>query len=149
MDFGIVKIIGSGGHTAAGAVMGTALYMPPEVIQGEAPDARSDLYSLGVTLYERVSGRPPFEADSAVSLMMMHVRNPPPDLRALRAGVPDALIAVIGKALAKRRDDRYRSIDDLAAALKQVLAQLGAARAPGETALERTLPPAAPAPPVL
>ncbi len=97
MDFGIVKITGGESHTATGAVVGTALYMPPEVIQGEAPDARSDLYSLGVTLYEMVSGRPPFEADSTMTLMMMHVNNAPPDLRGLRPGVPEALIAVIEK----------------------------------------------------
>ncbi|GAG72823.1 unnamed protein product [marine sediment metagenome] len=69
MDFGIVKITGGVEHTATGAVVGTALYMPPELIRGEVPDSRADIYSLGVTLFEMISGRPPFEADSAMSLM--------------------------------------------------------------------------------
>ena len=83
MDFGIVKMVGSDRHTATGAVVGTALYLPPELIRGETPDARSDEYSLGVTLFEMVSGKPPFEADSAMTLMMMHLNDPLPDLRAI------------------------------------------------------------------
>ena len=140
MDFGIVKLLGAGHQTATGAVVGTALYMPPEVIQGEVPDARSDLYSLGVTLYEMVSGRPPFEADSTMALMMMHVQHPVPDLRALRPGVPDALIAVIEKALAKNRADRYGSMAELATALREAMAQVEAAAAPGATAFEERAP---------
>ena len=136
MDFGIVKMTGAERHTASGAVLGTALYMPPEVIQGEVPDGRSDLYSLGVTLFEMVSGRPPFEADSTMALMMMHVRNAPPDLHILRPGVPEPLIAVIGKALAKNRDERYSSMADLAAALKQAQALAEAPEMAGATALE-------------
>ena len=101
MDFGIVKITGGEKHTATGAVVGTALYLAPEAIRGETPDARSDLYALGVTLFEMVSGRPPFEANSAMTLMMMHLNDPLPDLRTLRADIPDALVAVIEKALAK------------------------------------------------
>ncbi len=79
MDFGIVKITGGEKHTATGAVVGTALYLPPELIRGETPDARSDQYSLAVTLFEAVNGRPPYEADSAMTLMMMHLNDPLPD----------------------------------------------------------------------
>lgn len=126
MDFGIVKIAGAEGHTATGALVGTALYLPPEVIRGEVPDARSDLYSLGVTMYEMVSGRPPFEADSAMTLMMQHLQEPVPDLRGLRPDVPEGLVAVIEKSLAKDRDSRYRSMAELTAALKAVQGQIEA-----------------------
>ncbi len=125
MDFGIVKITGGEKHTATGAVVGTALYLPPESIRGETPDPRSDQYSLGVTLFEAISGRPPFEADSAMTLMMMHLNDPLPDLRQLRPDVPASLIAVIEKALAKNRADRYPSMAEFADALRGVRASLG------------------------
>lgn len=124
MDFGIVKITGGEKHTATGAVVGTALYLPPEAIRGETPDPRSDQYSLGVTLFEVVSGRPPFEADSAMTLMMMHLNDPLPDLRQLRPDVPPSMIGVIEKALAKNRAERYPSMEDFANALRDVLASL-------------------------
>ncbi len=124
MDFGIVKIVGGERHTATGAVVGTALYMSPELIRGQDPDSRADIYSLGVTLFEMVSGRPPFEADSAMSLMMMHLNDPLPDMHQLRPEVPEILIAVIGKALAKDRNKRYNDMSEMAAALKAVGAHL-------------------------
>lgn len=124
MDFGIVKITGSEKHTATGAVVGTALYMPPELIRGEAPDPRSDLYSLGVTLFEIISGRPPFEADSAMTLMMMHLREPVPDVRELRPEIPEELIAVITKSLSKDQNERYDSMDEMGKALKEVINHL-------------------------
>jgi serine/threonine protein kinase len=88
MDFGIARMVGGQQHTATGAVMGTALYMAPEQIQGLHPDARADIYSIGVMLFEALSGRPPFEADSAMTLMMMHLNDPVPDLGQLHPGIP-------------------------------------------------------------
>jgi serine/threonine-protein kinase len=123
MDFGIAKILGGQQHTATGAVVGTAQYMSPEQIKGEQLDRRSDIYSLGVTLFEMVSGRPPYEADSAMTLMMMHINDPVPEVKLLNPDVPPSLIAVINKALAKSRDDRYQTAGEMAAALRGVLGQ--------------------------
>ncbi len=121
MDFGIVKIAGGEQHTATGAVVGTALYLPPELIRGEVPDPRSDIYSLGVTLFESLSGRPPFEADSAMTLLMMHLNDPVPDLRTLRPEAEPALGRVIEKAMAKGREQRYQTMEEFATALKATL----------------------------
>ncbi len=121
MDFGIVKIIGGTMHTVTGAVMGTARYMPPEVVRSEPADQRSDIYALGITLYEMLSGKPPFEANSAMTVMMMHLNDPIPDIRPLRADLDPQLMPVLMKALAKDRDQRYASTDEFAAALKRIL----------------------------
>jgi serine/threonine-protein kinase len=120
MDFGIAKIVGGKRHTATGAVVGTAIYMAPEQIKGEQIDGRVDIYALGVTLFEMLSGRPPFEADSAMTTLMMHVNDPVPDLAAINPDVPQALIQVIGKALTKDRNNRFRSAAEFAAALRAI-----------------------------
>lgn len=120
MDFGIAKIVGGQQHTATGATVGTALYMSPEQIRGIQVDGRSDVYSIGVTLFEMIRGRPPYEADSAMTLLMMHLNDPVPDLRQLRPQTPPALVSVIEKALAKDRDARYTSAADMATALRGV-----------------------------
>jgi serine/threonine-protein kinase len=121
MDFGIAKIVGGQQHTATGAVIGTALYMAPEQIRGEKIDERVDVYAIGVTLFEMLHGQPPYEADSAMTLMMMHLNDPIPDLRELQPHAPDELIAVVEKALAKDRTQRYQSAAEMAAALQGVL----------------------------
>lgn len=144
MDFGIVKIAGGEKHTETGAVVGTALYMPPELVVGETPNPRSDEYSLAITLFEALSGRPPFEADSAMTLMMMHLNNPVPDLRELRSDVPPGLVQVITKALSKKPEQRYASMAEFAGALRGVLATLDKAALAATLAdplgAQRTLP---------
>lgn len=120
MDFGIAKIVGGTQHTATGAVLGTARYMSPEQIRGQSIDARTDVYSFGVMLYEMVGGRPPFESDSAMSLMMMHVQDPVPILGQLRPDVPAELAAVINKALEKERNNRFQTVADMVDALGRV-----------------------------
>ncbi len=118
MDFGIAKIVGGKQHTATGNVIGTAAYISPEQVRGETLDARVDIYALGVMLFEMLSGRPPFEGDSAMTVMLKHVNEPVPDLTQFNPDVPPALVAVTMKALEKNRDSRYRSSADMAAALR-------------------------------
>jgi serine/threonine protein kinase len=132
MDFGIVKLAGGTSHTATGAVLGTARYISPEVIRSEPADPRSDIYSLGITLYEMLSGKTPFQSDSAMTLMMMHLNDPVPDPRSLRADIPDALVNILLKSLEKDRSKRYQSAAAMAADLKRVLTELetGTAVAP-------------------
>jgi basic membrane protein A len=124
MDFGIVKIVGSSAHTLTGAVIGTANYMPPEIIRSEPADQRSDIYALGVTLYEMLSGKPPFDADSAMTIMMMHLNDPIPDLNSIRDGLSKDLIQIVNRSLAKDREDRYQTAEELAKDLNSLLHQI-------------------------
>jgi serine/threonine-protein kinase len=112
MDFGIARM--DTGQTVAQtqAVMGTASYLSPEQAQGGPVDSRSDLYSLGVVLYEMLTGRPPFAGDSAVSVAMQHVQDSPTPPSQLATGTPPALDAVIMRALAKNPANRYQSADE-------------------------------------
>ena len=132
MDFGIAKISGADHHTATGMVLGTARYMSPEQVMGEQIDARTDIYALGITLFEMVNGRPPFESDSVAALMMMHVNEPVPDMQKLRPDVPPTLVTVIDKALAKDREDRYQT----AAAFRSDLQQVSKVTTAGATTVE-------------
>jgi len=118
MDFGIAKIVGGKQHTATGNVIGTASYISPEQVRGETLDARVDIYALGVMLFEMLSGRPPFEGDSAMTVMLKHVNEPVPDLTQLNPDVPPALVAVTMKALEKDRNRRYGSTAEMADALR-------------------------------
>jgi formylglycine-generating enzyme required for sulfatase activity/tRNA A-37 threonylcarbamoyl transferase component Bud32 len=120
MDFGVAKMLGETYHTATGTVIGTALYMSPEQARSEHLDERTDIYSLGVMLFEMITGQPPFEADSAVVVLMKHVNEPVPDICQLNGDAPDELVAVVEKALAKDPADRYQTASDMAAALRAV-----------------------------
>lgn len=120
MDFGIAKIIGGKHQTATGAIIGTVLYMSPEHAQGGIPDGRVDIYSLGVVIFEMVSGRPPFDADSVVAIILQHLNDPVPDLTELNPDTPQALKSIVEKALAKDPNDRYKSAADMAVALRKV-----------------------------
>jgi beta-lactam-binding protein with PASTA domain/tRNA A-37 threonylcarbamoyl transferase component Bud32 len=119
-DFGIARAVNTEESlTQTGAVMGTATYFSPEQAEGVGVDARSDIYSLGVVLFEMVAGRPPFLGDSPVAVASKHVREQPPALHDLSPSVPPALEAVIAKAMAKSADLRYQSAADLRADLQR------------------------------
>ena len=118
MDFGIVKIIGGDYNTATGATIGTAMYMSPEQIRTERVDDRSDIYSLGVTLYEMISGQPPYKANSAMTVMMMVLNDPLPDLRDVREGIPESLLTAVNMALAKEASERFQTMEEMAARLQ-------------------------------
>ncbi|MDQ1396037.1 MAG: eukaryotic-like serine/threonine-protein kinase [Acidimicrobiaceae bacterium] len=113
-DFGIARAANAEENlTQTGAVMGTATYFSPEQAQGSVVDARSDVYSLGIVLYEMVGGKPPFSGDNPVTIAYKHVREEPPPLRRLNSAVPAAFEAIVMQAMAKNPDERYGSADEL------------------------------------
>jgi len=113
-DFGIARAVNTEESlTQTGAVMGTATYFSPEQAEGVAVDARSDIYSLGVVIFEMVTGRPPFVGESPVSVASKHVRENPPAPRDINPGVPPDLEAIILKCMAKSPDYRYATGEDL------------------------------------
>ena len=121
-DFGIATAVAEGVQddlTQAGTVMGTASYFSPEQAQGKTVDPRSDIYSLGVVLYEAIAGRPPFVGESPVAIAYQHVQDEPPSFEELGVTAPPALEAIIMKCLAKDPAARYPTAEDLRADLRR------------------------------
>jgi serine/threonine protein kinase len=108
-DFGLARLsMGEDPRlTSAGVTLGTPMYMSPEQIQGGSVDVRSDLYSLGVTCFHMLCGRPPFEGDTPLALAMHHVQSKVPDIGTLRDDVPESLKQMLGKLLKKSPDERF------------------------------------------
>jgi eukaryotic-like serine/threonine-protein kinase len=142
-DFGIARA-GASEMTETGSIMGTAQYLSPEQAQGHAVTATSDLYSIGVMLYEMLAGRLPFEGDSAVSIALKHLSEPPPPISQLRPDVHPALEAVVMAALAKDPAYRWQTAQDFGEALAAAGAQLG--EAPANTDASAFAPVPAPVP---
>jgi len=121
MDFGIARAISDTAGTIAQttAILGTASYFSPEQAKGETVDGRSDIYSAGIVLYEMLTGRVPFYGDSAVAVAYQHVTERPALPSSLNANVSKAMDAVVMRALAKNRDDRYQSASEFRRDLEQ------------------------------
>lgn len=120
MDFGIARSATDGSLTTTGTTLGSLNYMPPEQVRGEAADARSDIYSFGVSLYEMLTGKLPFKGDSQYSLMTAHLNQIPPAPITLRGDLPPGLNEIIMMAIAKDPANRFQLADAFRAALSSV-----------------------------
>ncbi len=128
-DFGLARVSTPGGDgmnlTQVGITMGTPLYMSPEQAEGKPLDQRSDIYSLGVTCYHLLAGRPPFEGDSPLTVAVKHLNTQPARLDQVRSGVPPALARIVHKMLSKKPEDRYQDASQLLRDLREVQKSLG------------------------
>jgi CheY-like chemotaxis protein len=135
LDFGIAKQMGEAARgqfqTEAGMVIGTIEYMSPEQALGKAIDARSDIFSLGVVLYQALGGILPFQGSTATELLLGICRDAPKPFGRVRPDLPNELAAVIARCLEKDRERRFSSASELAAALEHVLPRLTRAALPG------------------
>ena len=118
-DFGLVRFLNASRQTASGLITGTPAYMSPEQAMGESTDGRTDVYSLGIVLYEMLSGKVPFDAESTMSILLKHINDVPPPI----PGLSPALQRVLDRALAKQVDARFTTPNEFAAAFNTALEQ--------------------------
>jgi len=123
-DFGLAKLAEGGLQTSTGVTMGTPTYMSPEQCLGLEPDPRSDIYSLGIVLYQMVTGRVPFDVKSLTEAIRRHTQEPPPPPRSINPSLPTSVENILLRALAKRREDRFSSALEMADALKNAIRTL-------------------------
>jgi serine/threonine protein kinase len=121
-DFGIARSLEAQGLTATGRVLGTTDYVSPEQALGHEVTAQSDIYSLGIVLYEMLTGEAPFQADTQVAVAMKHVREPLPDVQRRRPEISAALASVVERATAKETKNRYATVAEMVHDLEEVLA---------------------------
>lgn len=136
-DFGLARVLTDDlSLTQDGTTLGTPLYMSPEQAEGREVDPRSDLYSLGATIYHLLAGRPPFTGTTSVSVAMAHIREPLVSLADVRPELPAGLVAIVDTLLAKRPDDRFATPADLLRAVDAVAGPLAAGSRHGPSPLE-------------
>jgi eukaryotic-like serine/threonine-protein kinase len=123
-DFGIARSLDVDGVTQTGTVLGTSDYIAPEQAQGQVVDEKTDVYSLGVVLYELLTGELPFRGEGFVAVALQHVNEPPPNVLDRRRDIPPRLALAIERAMAKRPEDRHASMDELVADLEDSLREL-------------------------
>ena len=142
-DFGIARMRSSAAQTQAGTLMGSPRYMSPEQVSGQRADHRSDLFSLGVVLYEMLAGAPPFAGENVTALMyqIVHVAPPAPSVAA--PAVPEVLDVIVAKLLAKPLEDRYQAAADLARDLRASEHRLASTVLPSAPAVSPTFAPGA------
>ncbi|MGA2504557.1 MAG: protein kinase [Anaerolineales bacterium] len=119
-DFGIAKIAATPSNVTGSAIVGTPAYMSPEQAQGEGIDGRSDIYGLGVILFELLTGRQPYQGDTPMSVVVKHITDPVPRILDVKPDLPPAIESVIEKAMAKDRDARFPTVKALSDALNAV-----------------------------
>ncbi|MDW8277445.1 MAG: protein kinase [Anaerolineales bacterium] len=139
-DFGLARMAEPTSMlTSSGAIMGTPAYMSPEQGAGGTVDNRSDIYSLGVILYEMVTGRVPYSAETPIAVVFKHIQDPLPPARNFAPDLPDALELVLLKSLAKRPEDRYQTTDEFVHAIEEALPR-GSAVGMASPAYDTNLP---------
>jgi eukaryotic-like serine/threonine-protein kinase len=113
VDFGIAKVLAQTSATRTGVTLGTVTYMSPEQLEGVPLDGRTDIWSLGATMYEMLTGRAPFDGDNAFAVMKAIATHDPPPIETLRGGVPDALGGIVSRAMRRSRADRFSSAAEM------------------------------------
>ena len=117
-DFGIATALNSAQLTQTNSVMGSVHYLPPEQASGKGSTIRSDIYSLGIMMFEMLTGRVPYKGDSAVEIALKHIKEPLPDVRKLNPVVPQSVENIVLKATAKNPKNRYRDVREMAEDIK-------------------------------
>ena len=121
MDFGLARMTGEGSKlTQSGTLMGTLDYMSPEQCRGDELDGRTDIYSLGVVLYEMLTGKAPFDAPNEAALIHKIISEEPAEAKKINPNIPDDLSTIVSRAMAKNRDDRYAGISEFLKELREV-----------------------------
>jgi eukaryotic-like serine/threonine-protein kinase len=142
MDFGIARVLGTEQFTMNGMMMGTPAYMAPEQVNGEAIDARADLYAVGVVLYRLLTGRLPFLADTAIAMIQKQVSEEPTPLSTLRPELPVWCAAIVRRALAKHPDDRFQTAEEFRQTLLSVVVPQSVGELPTLATPGMRIPPA-------
>lgn len=137
-DFGIARVMGS--DLTGSAIIGTPAYMSPEQANGLAIDGRSDIYSLGIVLFELITGREPYQAETPMALLLKHLNEPMPPARDFRDGVPDSVEHVLERSTDKDPDNRYSSSGELSQAFEDALNNQGVTRQSSKTKVANNEP---------